>query len=90
MPPLIGKELGSFHHWLIRSLMGWMPHRNGGGTWTYPPLAGGGGGGVMAEAVMQEIKTYFTCPQNAVVQYIATRPIMDLCLAVGGVRGHRF
>ena len=30
---------------------------------------------------MQEVETYVSRRQNTVTQYIATRPIMDLCLA---------
>ena len=45
----------------------------------------GGGGGypllaaAMAEAGFEEIGTYNTKRQNMVVQYIVTRPILDLC-----------
>ena len=35
----------------------------------------------MAEAGFQEVETYVSCHQNTVAQYIATRSIMDLCLA---------
>ena len=34
----------------------------------------------MAEAGMQEVETYISRHQNTVTQFIATRPIMDLCL----------
>ena len=34
----------------------------------------------MAEAGMQEVETYVSHRQNNVTQFIATRPIMDLCL----------
>ena len=74
----IGKEMCVFHHQVIRRLMGCMPQWNGDRTWTYPTL-----GEVMVEAVIQEIETYFACRQNNVSQYIATRPILDLCLAAG-------
>ena len=37
----------------------------------------------MAEEVIQDTGTYVASCQNTVTQYIATRPIMDLCLAVG-------
>ena len=30
---------------------------------------------------MDEIALYISCRQNTVAQYIAARPIMDLCLA---------
>ena len=35
----------------------------------------------MAEAGLQEVENYISRHQNTMVQYIATRPIMDLCLA---------
>ena len=34
----------------------------------------------MAEAGLQEVENYLYHHQNTVAQYIATRPIMDLCL----------
>ena len=43
--------------------------------WVYPPLAE-----AMSKAGLQEIETYFSRHQNTVSQYIATRPIMDMCL----------
>ena len=36
----------------------------------------------MAEAGLNEVETYISRRQNTVAQYIATRPIMDLRLAV--------
>ena len=35
----------------------------------------------MAEAGPQDVETYVSLCQNTVAQFIATRPIMDLCLA---------
>ena len=35
----------------------------------------------MEEAELQEVDTYASRLHNTVVQFIATRPIMDLCLA---------
>ena len=43
----------------------------------------------MAEARLQEVKTYVSCRQNTFTQFIATRPIMDLCLAVERRTGSR-
>ena len=34
----------------------------------------------MLEAVMQEVETYVARRHKTVTKYIATRPIMDLCL----------
>ena len=52
--------------------------------WVYPPLAE-----AMSKAGLQEIETYFTHHQNTVSQYIATRPIMDMCLAADRSPGTR-
>ena len=41
-----------------------------------PPYGGCDDGGGL-----QEVETYISCHQNTVVQYIATSPIIDLCLA---------
>ena len=46
----IGKTLGGFHHWVIRMLMGSMPHRNREEACTYPHLEES-----MSEAGMQEV-----------------------------------
>ena len=43
----------------------------------------------MAEAGLQEVETYVSCHQNTVAQYIATKPIMDLCLAAKRSPGPR-
>ena len=44
--------------------------------WVYPPMEY-----AMVEAGFHEVDTYVSCHQNTVAQYIATRSIMDLCLA---------
>ena len=36
----------------------------------------------MVEAGLQQVETYVSCHQNTVAQYIATSPIMDLCMMV--------
>ena len=43
----------------------------------------------MSEAKLQEIETYVAHNQNTVAQYIATRPIIDLCLVEGRRPGAR-
>ena len=35
----------------------------------------------MAEAVLKEVEIYVSLRHNIVAQFIAARPIMDLCLA---------
>ena len=34
----------------------------------------------MAVVGLEEVEKYFLFPQNTIAQYIATRPILDLCL----------
>ena len=41
----------------------------------YPPPLGE----AMREAGLEEVETYITQRQNTAAQYIATRPILDLC-----------
>ena len=69
--------LGGFHHRVARRLTGKKSRKGRDGGWVYPPLED-----KMAEAGVQGVDTYVSCLQNTVVQYIATRTIMELCLAV--------
>ena len=76
MSPRIVRTLGRFHHRVAHRLTGRQPRRRLDWAWFYPPLAE-----AMAEAGLQVVETYSARHQNTVTQYIATRPIMDLCLA---------
>ena len=42
----------------------------------------------MSEAVVQEVYTYIAHRNNTVTQFIATRPIMDVCLAAARRPGY--
>ena len=64
--------------------MGIQPWRGRDVVWVYPPLEA-----ATAEAVMQEADTYVSLRHNKFEQVIATRPIMDLCLAVKRRPGSR-
>ena len=46
------------------------------GTWVYPPI-----GAALETVGMDDIEVYIAWLQNTITQYIATRPIMELCLA---------
>ena len=70
-----GRVLGGFHHRVARRLAGRKNMIGRDGVWVYPPLEG-----AMAESVLQEVETYVYRRQNTATQFIATRPIMDLCL----------
>ena len=68
--------LGGFHHRVACELTGKKYWKGRDRAWVYPPLED-----TMAEAGFQEVEAYVSCHQNTVAQYIATRSIMDLCLA---------
>ena len=75
--PQIGRVLGGFHHRMALRITGKQPRQVRDGVWLYPLLED-----AMAEAGLQEVETYVYRLQNTVRQFIATRPNMDLCLAV--------
>ena len=74
--PCIGRNLGGFHHRVDRRLTGRKPRKGQEEGWVYPQLED-----TMTEAGLKGVETYVSRQQNTVAQYIATRPIMDLCLA---------
>ena len=84
MMPHIKRLLGFFHHRVVRRLLVNFPRQQADGTWEYPPL-----GDAMREAGIEEIKTYIYRRNNAVLQYIATHPILELCLEEEGRSGSR-
>ena len=84
MAPRVGSVLGGFHHRVDRRLVGMQPLQGRYGVWVYPPLEE-----VMAEVGLQEVDTYISRRQNTVTQFIATRPIMGLCLAAYWIPGPR-
>ena len=73
--PRLEKALSGFHHQAARRMAGMGPKRQPDGTWVYPPI-----GAALAMVGLGEIGVYIVRRQNTVAQYIATRPIMDLCL----------
>ena len=76
MKDRIGRTLGRFHHRVYHHMEGMQPAWNMAGRWEYIPL-----GMEMTSVGLEEVETYVFCHQNTVDQYIATRPILDLCLA---------
>ena len=75
--PCMKGVLGGFHHRVARRLTGRQPRKGWYRVWVYPPLED-----AMAKAGFQEVETYFSRLQNTVAQYITTRAIMDMCMAV--------
>ena len=74
LTPHMERALGSFQHKVARWITRMQPRRRGGGGWYYPPLASD-----MEEVGFEETGVYIQKRQNMVVQYIATRPILDPC-----------
>ena len=75
--PPSGRVLGGFHHRVAQSLTGRQHRKARDGVWVYPPLED-----AIAEVRLQELETYLYFCKSIYTQFIATRPIMDLCLAV--------
>ena len=71
--PRIERELNLFMHGAARRITGRQPRRGWDGKWFYPSLEG-----AMKEAGFREIRASITNRQNMVLQYIATRPFLDL------------
>ena len=76
MTSCIGRALGRFHHRVDCRMTGWQPRRGIYGRCSYPPLFN-----LMEYLGLQYVETYVSRHQNTAAQFIATRPIMDLCLA---------
>ena len=66
--------LDAFQGRVARKLTGRKPRRGRDGVWFYPSLTG-----AMKEAGIVRIRTSILRRQNTVAQFIATRPILDLC-----------
>ena len=74
--PHIWRTRGGFQHWEISRLTRRNPRLQVDRSWPYPPMTM-----LIAEAGLEEVVTYITHRQNTVTHFIATRNIMDLCLA---------
>ena len=72
--PRMERALSGFLHGAARRLTGRQARRGRNGTWNYPSLEG-----AMREAGLTDIGKSTANRQNTVAQYIATRPLLDLC-----------
>ena len=70
----IEKALDSFQSRVAQKITGRQPRRGKDGSWYYPSLSV-----AMKETGMVPIRTSILRRQNMVAQFIATRPILDLC-----------
>ena len=78
------RALSSFMHGDAIRITGRQPRIGWYMKWFYPSLEG-----AMKEAGFKDIRTSINARQNMVAQYIATRPLLDLCEGtkqIGGVR----
>ena len=76
LTPRLEKSLEGFHHGKARWMADMCLKQQRYRTWVYPLI-----GAELLMVGLEEIKVYITSFQNTVAQYIATRPIMELCLA---------
>ena len=75
--------LDAFQGRVARRLTGRLPHRGRDGKWVYPPLAG-----VLMEVEFVRARTSVLWRQNMVAQFIATRPILGLCMVAEQWQGY--
>ena len=78
------KALSGFLHGAARRLTGRQARRGNNGKWHYPSLVG-----AMKEAGLTEVGKSIANRQNTVAQYIATRPLLDLCEEARAIEGTR-
>ena len=71
---IMERALSAFIHGAARRITGRQPRRGRDGKWSYPSLEGD-----MKEAGLTDVRTSINRRQNTVAQYIATRPLLDLC-----------
>ena len=72
--PKMEWALRRFLYGAVMQLTGRQVQREKDEDWHYPSLEGG-----MQEAGLTDIRTSILKRQNTVAQYIATRPLLDLC-----------
>ena len=84
LTPRIEMALNSFMHGAARRITGRQPRRGWDRKWFYPSLEG-----AMKEAGFKDIRTSINNRQNTVAQYIATRPLLDICEGTNQIGGAR-
>ena len=71
---MIERALSAFIHGAARRITGRQLRKGRDGKWHYPLLEG-----AMKEAGLTDVRTSINRRQKTVAQYIATRPLLDLC-----------
>ena len=74
LTPRMEQALDSFQNRVARRMTGKQRRKRGDGRWEYPPLAE-----AMGEVGFYGIRKLVIRMQNTAAQYIATRPILELC-----------
>ena len=74
--PCLEKSLKGFHHYAVQWMAVMVLKCQRDGTWLYPPT-----GAALEMLGLYDIGVYIFFCKNTVAQYIATFPIMNLCLA---------
>ena len=82
--PRMERALSAFIHGVARQLTGRQPRRGLDGKWFYPSLEE-----AMKEAGLTAVRTSINRRQKTVAQYIAKRPILDLCKGATQRKGVR-
>ena len=77
MTHYIGRVWSGSHHRVACRLTGRQPQRGWDELWVYPPMED-----EIEEARFHDMDTYVSLHQNTATQFISTRTIMDLFLAV--------
>ena len=75
MTPKLGMTLGGFHHWVACRLVIMQTRQDITSRLVYPPMYAS-----MTSVRLEELETYVLRHQNIIAQYIATCPILELCL----------
>ena len=75
LAPWLEKGIEGFCHRGVRRMAGMVPKRQWDETYVYPHI-----GSALAMVELEDIGVYIAHRQRTVVHYIATPPIMDLCL----------
>ena len=72
--PRMERALNSFMNEAARRITGRQQRRGWDGKWFYSSLEW-----AMKEAGFKDVRTSINIRQNTVAQYIATRPLLDIC-----------
>ena len=72
--PQMLQALSAFHNRVARRIANKLPQRQRDGSWTYPPLSE-----ALKDAGLYSLQTYISRRQNTIAEWVATRPIYQLC-----------